>query len=1290
MRWFLDRVQLLPRLLRATLTAEILILVVGGGAFYVTQRERMRRDAESSLSAIHQTKIAQIVRWRAARLGDAAFLIESPVMAKAIERTSAVPGGQASEGLESSLRSLKARFRYSDILVVSPDGRLILSASGQPARLDSEDGRILETARREGRPVLGDLASDPEAPEPHIDVAAPLKGAHAPGVVLRSDPRDFLFPLIQSWPTPTASGETVLVRRENESVLYLNDLRFLPHTALTLRIPMDRRSVPAVMAVLGKQGPVRGLDYRGVPVISVLGAIPDSPWFIVAKMDEAEAFAGWRFGSGLIVILLLALGTAAAGLTIMVWQRREKARYRTLFQREAERRVSEERARITLMSVSEGVLTTDAQGRILLMNPGAESLTGWSQEEANGRPLAEVFHILDERTHTPLEDPLSRVQRGAPVREASDRALLVSRDGTVRPVADNGAPIRDENGALAGVVLVFHDVSDERRYRKERDATIELLRVLNTQDRTRELVANVTSFLQGWTGCDAVGVRLREGDDYPYYETRGFPARFVMTESYLCERTADGQLVRDSSGNPALECMCGNILRGRFDPQKSFYTARGSFWTNSTTRLLATTTEADRQGRTRNRCNGEGYESVALIRLRTGNETLGLLQVNDHAPNRFTPELLSFLESAADQIAIAIAHRSARRALGESEEHYRSLFENMLNGFAYCRMLYNHGKPVDWTYLEVNGAFVALTGLRDAVGKNATELIPGIREADPRLFEIYGRVAATGKPERFEAYVAAMDMWFSISVYSPRREHFVAVFDVITERKRAEAGLQLLAAAIEQSAEIILITDDAGLIQYVNPAFETATGYTRAEVAGQSPRILKSGRHDAGFYSTLWKTISGGRTWKGRFLNRRKDGSLYEEEATISPVQDPSGRIVNYVAAKHDITREQLLESQLRQAQKMESIGRLAGGVAHDFNNMLQVISSYVEISLKHSRPGEKLFTNLQQISAAARRSADLTGQLLAFARRQAVNPRVLDLNEAVAGTLKMLRRLIGEDVDLVWKPGAAVGNVKIDPSQLDQVLANLAVNARDAIDGVGKLVIETGAVTLDETTVTEHPGSTPGTYSSLSVSDSGRGMDREVLSHIFEPFYTTKETGRGTGLGLATVYGVVKQNSGFINVYSEPGMGTTFRIYLPVADGKALGKQAEGASVQTHGGNETILLVEDEEAILNLSRQLLQDLGYSVLASRTPDEAIRLARSNPSSVDLLITDVVMPQMNGRQLAASISTIAPRAKCLYMSGYTADVIAHQGLLDKGVNFIAKPFSMTDLASKIRAVLDEKQ
>ncbi|HVO40301.1 MAG TPA: ATP-binding protein, partial [Spirochaetia bacterium] len=392
----------------------------------------------------------------------------------------------------------------------------------------------------------------------------------------------------------------------------------------------------------------------------------------------------------------------------------------------------------------------------------------------------------------------------------------------------------------------------------------------------------------------------------------------------------------------------------------------------------------------------------------------------------------------------------------------------------------------------------------------------------------------------------------------------------------------------------------------------------------------------------------------------------------------------------HDITREQLLESQLRQAQKMESIGRLAGGVAHDFNNMLQVISSYVEISLKHSRPGEKLFTNLQQISAAARRSADLTGQLLAFARRQAVNPRVLDLNEAVAGTLKMLRRLIGEDVDLVWKPGAAVGNVKIDPSQLDQVLANLAVNARDAIDGVGKLVIETGAVTLDETTVTEHPGSTPGTYSSLSVSDSGRGMDREVLSHIFEPFYTTKETGRGTGLGLATVYGVVKQNSGFINVYSEPGMGTTFRIYLPIADGKALGKQAEGASVQTHGGNETILLVEDEEAILNLSRQLLQDLGYSVLASRTPDEAIRLARSNPSSVDLLITDVVMPQMNGRQLAASISTIAPRAKCLYMSGYTADVIAHQGLLDKGVNFIAKPFSMTDLASKIRAVLDEKQ
>ena len=360
----------------------------------------------------------------------------------------------------------------------------------------------------------------------------------------------------------------------------------------------------------------------------------------------------------------------------------------------------------------------------------------------------------------------------------------------------------------------------------------------------------------------------------------------------------------------------------------------------------------------------------------------------------------------------------------------------------------------------------------------------------------------------------------------------------LTDHKRAEAGRLMLESAISQVDAMIVITDAAGTMQYVNPAFETVTGYTRGEALGRSTSILKSGEHDGSFYRDLWDTISSGKAWKGTFVNKRKDGTRFTEEATISPVFDERGAIVNYVAAKHDRTREMLLESQLRQAQKMESVGRLAGGVAHDFNNMLQVIGSYVELSLELAAPDGTLYGYLEQVQAAVKRSADLTGQLLAFARKQTTSPRVLALNDAVASSLKILQRLIGEDVELAWAPGAGGPSVKMDPTQLYQVLANLAINARDAIAGVGRLTIETNVAFLDEEFCALHPEGMPGPYALLAVSDTGRGMDKETQAHIFEPFFTTKKVGEGTGLGLATVYGIVKQNNGFIIVQSEPGQG--------------------------------------------------------------------------------------------------------------------------------------------------------
>ncbi len=413
-----------------------------------------------------------------------------------------------------------------------------------------------------------------------------------------------------------------------------------------------------------------------------------------------------------------------------------------------------------------------------------------------------------------------------------------------------------------------------------------------------------------------------------------------------------------------------------------------------------------------------------------------------------------------------------------------------------------------------------------------------------------------------------------------------------------------------------------------------------------------------------------------------------------SVIKNETGEIVKVTGTVQDITQRKKseaereeLQSQLLQSHKMESVGRLAGGVAHDFNNMLGVILGHVEFAFEKTGGNQDLYADLVEIKKAAQRSADLTKQLLTFARKQIIEPKVLDLNHTVENALSMLRRLIGEDIDLSWRPAGQLWPVKIDPSQVDQILANLCVNARDAISGVGKLTIETQIKTLDSTFCEDHAECIPGDYVMLAVTDNGCGMDRETRNNLFEPFFTTKDVGEGTGLGLAIIYGIVKQNNGFISVYSEPAQGTTFKIYLPRFHAAEEPPEKTQPEKPVPIGDETILLVEDEPAILRMTRMMLERKGYSVLAAGTPTEAVNTARAHAGSIHLLMTDVVMPEMNGADLAEKISAVYPEIKTLFMSGYTANVIAHQGVLDDGVAFIQKPFSINELAEKIREVLD---
>jgi len=506
------------------------------------------------------------------------------------------------------------------------------------------------------------------------------------------------------------------------------------------------------------------------------------------------------------------------------------------------------------------------------------------------------------------------------------------------------------------------------------------------------------------------------------------------------------------------------------------------------------------------------------------------------------------------------------------------------------------------------------------------------------------------------------------------------------QRQDAEKMLRKLSRAVEQSADLVIITDRNGVIEYVNPAFEKLTGYTRQEAVGQNPRILKSGQQSKALYQDLWTTILSGKVFRGTLVNRKKNGELFYLEKTISPVRDAHGAITHFISTDRDITERYKLEAQLRQAQKMDAVGQLAGGVAHDFNNLLMVISSYAELMLNAIVPSHNLHHNVKEIIDAARRAADLTRQLLAFSRKQMQDLQILDLNHVIADIAKILGRVIGEDIQLTVLPGEKLGRVKADPVQVEQVVMNLATNARDAMPNGGKLTIETSNVNLDEAYVQEHSIVPPGDYVLLAVSDSGRGIQPEHLAHIFEPFFTTKEKGKGTGLGLATVYGIVKQNGGFIWVYSEPGLGTTFKIYLPQvghAIDRAVVRHFPEISVQ---GWETVLLVEDEEAVRRAACEFLTLCGYKVLEAKDGQHGIQVARSYSGPIHLMITDVVMPHMSGSQLAQQLTLERPSMRVMFVSGYAEKTILQHGVLESSAKFLQKPFTLKALGQKIRAVL----
>jgi PAS domain S-box-containing protein len=963
-----------PRWLVVALTFALAVLLAGGGWFYTSQNDRLEREAESKLDSIARLKADEISAWRSARLGDARVFMESPFIVDAVSAFIQSPGPAESVKLLKHMRLIAQNYHYLDVMLVDAGGKVLMGSSSRHSRLCEAARPALEAALRGNRAEIVDLHTSPEELPVHLGMVAPVSN---PGdgsgprtaFVLEAAASDFLYPLIDKWPEPSGSAETLLVRKDGDSVLFLNELRHQKGTALTLRIPLRETDVPAVMAVSGHEGVQIGRDYRGVEVLSAVRPVPGSPWFIVAKIDRDEALATLRVRSLLIIGIVLALVLAAFGIAGMTWQRGIKAQYRERLRADERRLEDEKRYGVILMSIGDGVVVTDREGRVTMLNPVAEQLTGWKLADACGKQLGEVFKIINEESRKSVENPVDRVFSEGRIVGLANHTMLVSREGCEIPIMDSGAPIRDETGEIVGAVLVFRDQSAERAAQSE---------LKESENKFRLLVES---------SPDAI---------------------FVQTDK------------------------------------------RFAFLNNTAVRLF-------------------GADSMEVLR----------------------------------------------------------------------------GKPV----LERMHP-----DSREAVRKRIHTL-NGEKSTVPLLEETYLKMDGTPVPVEVSAVPA---------------------------------------------------------------------------------------RYEG------------------------KDGAI---------------------VFVRDITERKRLHEQLLQSQKMESIGRLAGGIAHDFNNLLTGIIGNLSLALDDMGEGDPLRAPLEDLGKAAESAAGLTRQLLAFSRKQIVEPKVHNVNEIIIKSQKMLHRLIGEDIELKAVLAADLGNVKVDPAQLEQVIVNLAVNSRDAMPDGGVLTLETSNVTLSEDYCATHPYTEPGNYVMIAVSDSGTGMSGEVKAHLFEPFFTTKEKGKGTGLGLSTVFGAVKQNRGSIEVYSEIGEGTTFKIYLPRVY-EVTERPSRSSAEDMPGGSETIILVEDEDIVRSYAEKVLKKAGYRVYAFSNGGEALTAVQKFGEPVHLLVTDVIMPGMNGRVLARNLCSKLPGLKVLFSSGYTENVIAHHGVLYEGIAFIGKPYTPQALASKVREVLDK--
>ncbi len=651
-------------------------------------------------------------------------------------------------------------------------------------------------------------------------------------------------------------------------------------------------------------------------------------------------------------------------------------------------------------------------------------------------------------------------------------------------------------------------------------------------------------------------------------------------------------------------------------------------------------------------------------------------------PALATRSVRNALSSAKEELE---ERRRAELALQENEARYAALLDKSPDAI----LIHRNGRTV-----YANPASLNLLGARsegELMERTVSELIhPDSPELIANSAEEMQEMRTSselkeGRMLRLDGTVAEVEA-VSMPISFRREPAMQTIIRDVTDKKMLQEQVRLQVTALNSAANGIIITDKEGTIVWVNAAFEKLTGYSMEESIGRNPReLVKSGRQTAAFYREMWETIKSGKVWHGELLNRRRDGTLYTEMMTITPVHNDQDNITHFVAVKQDVTSQKLLEDRLLQAQKLEGIGQLAGGVAHDYNNILNVVLGYGELMKRRLADNERVRQPLDAIVSAAKRGADLSRQLLAFARKEMASSQVLNINQAVDSIRNMLRRIVGINIKIEFIPGNDLWTVKIDPTQFDQILVNLSSNARDAMKDNGTITIRTDNVRIGQAGDETVSNLSAGEYVKLEFEDTGRGMDQPTLNRVFEPFFSTKPKGHGTGLGLSTVYGIIKQNGGAIDVRSEPENGAVFIVYLPRYEEQSDHDEGEVFDDSLRG-DQTVLVVEDQSDLLDIARTTLEEFGYTVMTSVDPSEALLLSDAYGGEIHILLTDVVMPKMGGVELSSRISRSRPLMKTLYMSGFGEETVTAEGVQGGPLNFIPKPFSPLDLARKIKQVL----